>query len=107
MTHAILSIFLSIFQPLSPASSSEIFDYCDMFECEISPWSPAECTEMRGVKTCCIDDDCWTLEPLKFCCHPSGACVLTSALSNCDPDDYLVICEWGLSNPDGSIECYD
>ena len=45
---------------------------------------------------------------IQFCCTPpDGPCVETTLLGNCDPDDYVVICEWGRTLTDGTIECYD
>jgi hypothetical protein len=41
------------------------------------------------------------------CCNADGICVHTMLMGNCDPDDYVVICNWGTSNEDGSITCYE
>lgn len=65
--------------------------YCDVFVC------------VPG----CPTGGCGQMSPISFCCTPEGYCVQTTLLGNCDPDDFVVICEWGQSNPDGSVTCYD
>lgn len=73
-------------------SSQTIHNYCDLYQCEPCP------------STGCPPGG----EELMFCCHPrTGVCAQTSKLSDCDPDDYAVVCNWGQNNVDGSITCYD
>jgi len=49
------------------------------------------------------------LAELNWCCGYDGSpCVLVTYLSSCDPEaEYAVICDWGASLPDGSIDCYE
>jgi hypothetical protein len=98
----ITSILLaSLFFPQVP------IDYCAVRHCEPAPWGDAECESADGLTTCCLGDQCWTTEPLQFCCSWTGGCWPTTLLGDCDPDDYIVICDWGQTNLDGTITCYD
>ncbi len=60
----------------------------------------------------CLDIDAGNtgdLAELNWCCGYDGSpCVLVTYISSCDPEgEYAVICDWGASLPDGSIECYE
>ncbi len=48
-------------------------------------------------------------EELNWCCGYDGSpCVNVEFLTSCDPEgEYAVICDWGASMPDGSVECYE
>jgi hypothetical protein len=51
------------------------------------------------------------LTPLIWCCPwdatEDNPCVWTEAASDCAYSDTIVICEWGLQNGDGTVECFD
>ena len=99
-------------QPEATATptADQVVNYCDIVadgDCQPPPWDSGSCETVRGVTTCCTQQECWNAEPLTFCCTPSGICVLTAMLGACDPDDIIAICTWGMSNPDGTITCFD
>ena len=42
------------------------------------------------------------------CCDAwSGICVYVEWQSECPGLDYILACEWGMSNDDGSVTCYE
>jgi hypothetical protein len=49
--------------------------------------------------------------PVEFvcCAFVSGpeACVWVVSAAACPPDEYLATCDWGVSESDGSVTCYD
>jgi hypothetical protein len=49
------------------------------------------------------------LEELILCCsYYDGNCSIVESLNSCHPSaEYAVICDWGRTLIDGSIECYD
>jgi hypothetical protein len=72
------------------ATATRPIDYCDINKCPPCPTG-----------------GCPTSESINFCCSPSGVCVQTELLGDCDPDDIAAVCECGQSNADGSITCWD
>jgi len=48
-------------------------------------------------------------EELNWCCdYAGGGCTLVEFISECDPSTkYVVQCDWGQNNPDGTITCYE
>lgn len=46
-----------------------------------------------------------TGEPYTAMCCGAGGCFPASAADPCDGD--FVVCDWGISNADGSVECFD
>jgi hypothetical protein len=107
MTTHIATIALALIAACAPVDSSEpapgptIWGYCE-FDRAHPEFSLPDCVDMPD------DQPTGQMSPIKWCCAPpDGPCTVTSSLSNCDPDDYVVICEWGQSNADGSITCYD
>jgi hypothetical protein len=81
----------------SDPTGPRIWDYCELAR------------QHEGISDCVKrTKDTPQLEPLKLCCTPpDGPCVAVEQLSNCDPDDWVALCEWGQSNTDGTITCYD
>ncbi len=80
--------------------------------------STASTPTLRVMRYCdlpgqrCLDIDAGNegnLAELSWCCGYDGSpCVLVTYISSCDPEgEYAVICDWGASLPDGSIECYE
>jgi hypothetical protein len=82
--------------------------------------SVAASEPIRTTKYCdlpgmaCLDredapDDGTDWQELNWCCGYDGTpCVLVTYVSSCDPEgEYVIICDWGASMPDGSIECYE
>ncbi len=49
------------------------------------------------------------LEEIILCCsYYDGECSIVESLNSCHPSaEYAVICDWGRTLIDGSIECYD
>jgi hypothetical protein len=42
------------------------------------------------------------------CCDPwSGICLYVEDLADCDVWSFYYACEWGVSNDDGTITCYE
>ena len=103
-SHAIL--LLAVLFSCSPIQASDptgpqIWDYCE-FDRVHPEFGLPDCVAMPS------DPPTAALDPIKWCCTPpDGPCHVTSSLSNCDPDDYILLCEWGMSNADGTITCYD
>ncbi len=99
MSHAHL-FALVILTSCRHASASEprVWDYCDLAETNQLP----DCVQMP-------DPPPPGLDKVKLCCEaPDGyPCYETTSWTSCSPDDYIAECEWGQSNADGSITCYD
>jgi hypothetical protein len=99
MNRSLLAIPLVALFACSPAVAStpvlRVMDYCGL------PGS--RCLDRDDAPG---DAD---LAELNWCCGYDGSpCVLVTYLSSCDPEaEYAVICDWGASLPDGSIECYE
>lgn len=66
---------------------------------------------------CVIPGQCLTVpppsgaEPLEFicCAFVSGdsACHHVSEAVSCPPDEFLMSCEWGMTDQSGDVTCYD
>jgi hypothetical protein len=66
---------------------------------------------MWGLDPCTVVEDIALIpdiEELNFCCGWDGApCVQVALGLMCADGEYLVICDNGVNNADGSITCYD
>lgn len=80
-------------QKLARIPGGEPYDYCDVFGCKPCP-TGGPCPPPQTAS-------------IIHCCNSDGICVHVQLMGDCDPDDYLVICDWGQSNADGSITCYE
>jgi hypothetical protein len=75
----------------------EPYNWCDVFRgtaqgCVVCPPGPCPPSQASSIIHCCNSD---------------GICVHVGLAGDCDPDDYVVICNYGQSNTDGSITCYE
>lgn len=56
-------------------------------------------------------ESCQACAPIVWCCPPGTSsdnpCVPAAAASDCDFLDTVVICDWGIENQDGTVECFD
>jgi hypothetical protein len=70
-----------------------VYSYCDVFGCiACPPGSPCPPVQTASIIHCCNHD---------------GICVHVQLMGSCDPDFYVVICDWGQINADGTITCYE
>ena len=94
MTHAIASLALAALMVCAPAPV-RVLEWCGL----------------PGVR--CLDieakDPDVEVVKLSWCCGYDGTpCTLVAGISACDPEaEYAVVCDWGRTMPDGSIECYE
>lgn len=81
-----------------PSGAPRIWDYCDLAATNELP----DCVQIP-------DPPPPQLEQIKLCCEaPDGyPCYETTSFTACSPDDYIALCEWGRSNLDGTITCFD
>lgn len=70
-----------------------VYNYCDVFGCIACP-PGSLCPPVQTGS-------------IIHCCNHDGICVHVQLMGSCDPDYYVVICDWGQSNADGSITCYE
>lgn len=83
----------------SDASDSQSFrsgarDWCDVYTCEPCP------------STGCPPGG----EAVTYCCPETGGCNASHEVpagSTCPSGKFLVICNWGMTNEDGSFTCFD
>jgi hypothetical protein len=91
---------MTILLALALLSEPMSIDYCERLSQHM--WGLEPCTMVEDLAL--IPD----LEELNFCCGWDGApCVEVALGLGCSDGEYLVICENGVNNADGSITCYD
>jgi hypothetical protein len=75
--------------PTRPAAN-----YCDLFPCEICPLGICPPGGLR----------------VSYCCPNNGPCLSQHVVPDgtlCPEGTFLAICNWGVTNADGTWTCYD
>jgi len=97
-TVAAAPVRLTEFEQRLAKLGPEPYDWCAVFR-----------GQPQGCVACPSGSVCPPVQAASIihCCNADGICVHTMLMGNCDPDDYVVICNWGTSNSDGTITCYE
>lgn len=76
-----------------PNGTTQVPNACDLGYCQACP--PEGCPETTEALMCCIEvsgpDDCYPI---------------TGTIGECPPNGVLVECDYGVTNPDGTEDCY-
>lgn len=67
------------------------YDYCDFFTCEPCP------------RTGCPPGG----HEVSYCCNSALLCTQVADGTTCPEGEFKVVCNWGMTNEDGSFTCYD
>ena len=74
-----------------PQTFRSPLSWCDLFTCEPCP------------STGCPPGG----EEVSYCCNSSGVCSEVGDGVTCPSGTFKVICNWGMTNVDGTFTCYD